>query len=423
MHKTLVNIKYSVLVFGFLLAVSISLLSGRLLITGSAVGGDSVYYYAALRSIVIDKDLDFQNEYNYFHNQTSNFTRNRKISVIPEKNLLTQKLPAKYPIGTAVLLTPSFLLAHGLIIVLQKFGFNITSDGYNIFYQLVASLTSLLYAFVGLLLIYNLGKKIFSAKIALLGTLSIWLATPLVYYMTMEPLNSQSLSFFCVSLFIYYWFMTRTSRTTYQWIILGLIGGFISIVRFQDSLFLLIPVIDSLRKFSFQVIIFLSSAALVSTIQLGVNNYLYGSFFYSIYSSSLHTAIGKAAFPYLTSPKIFYSLLSAERGLLVWSPILIFAFTGLYWFAKKTRLVGCLLIFSFLAQLYVVSSWGDPTQGDSFGNRILINSGLIFALGIMQFLKNMFTYLKLFLVIFGLLILLNGALFISFVFRIVGQPY
>lgn len=200
-----------------------------------------------------------------------------------------------------------------------------------------------------------------------------------------------------------------------------------SIVRFQDSLFLLIPAIDNLKKNSFQVIIFLIifllSAALVATIQLGVNYYLYGSWSYNIYGSSLHTPIGKAAFPHLTSPKIFYSLFSAERGLLVWSPILIFSITGLYWFAKKIRLAGCLLAFSFLAQLYVVSSWGDPTQGDSFGNRILLNSSLIFALGIMQFLKNMFAYVKLFLAIFSFFILMNGVLALLYVFRIIGQPY
>lgn len=382
--------------------------------TGSAIGGDAVYYYVALRSIAIDYNLDFQNEYEYFHNQTSNFTKNRKLPEIPDKNPNTEKLPTKYPIGNAIFLILPFLMIHLLVILLQQLS-SVAADGYNIIYQSTAALTSLLYAFLGLVLIYDLGRKIFSAKLAFLGTLSIWLTTPLIYYMTMEPLNSQPLSFFSVTLFIYLWFKIRNQGKFYQWILLGLIGGLMSIVRYQDTLFLLIPIIDSLRRFFLMTVIFLLFAALPITIQLQVNNYLYGSL--------LETAYSNAGFPYLTSPKIFYSLFSFERGLLVWSPILNFALIGLYWFIKKYKLVGILLFFSFLVQLYVVSSWADPTQGDSFGNRILLNSSLIFALGLMQFLKEINIRQKLLLIIISLFILTNGILAGLFIFRIIGQPY
>ncbi len=400
----------------FILLFCILLLFGRLSVTGSAIGGDGVYYYAALRSIAIDHNLDFKNEYEYFHESTSDFTKNRKIPVIPEENSITQKLPGKYPIGSAIFLLPSFLITHFAVILLGELGFGIPSDGYNIIYQGSAALSSLIYAFLGLLLIYALGKKMFEPKIAFLGTLCIWLSTPLIYYMTMEPLNSQSLSFFCVSLFIYLWFITRKNRNFYKWVILGLVGGFMSIIRYQDSLFLLIPIIDALlSKKLFMIFTLLLSATVGATSQLWANNYLFGSPFITGY-----TGIG---FPYLASPKIFYSLFSLERGLLVWSPILSFALLGLYLFIKRFKFLGRLLLFAFLIQLYIVSSWADPSQGDSFGNRILINSNLIFALGLMQFLKNFSPYQKLILTIFSGLILLNGVLAGLFVLRIIGQPY
>jgi len=112
-----------------------------------------------------------------------------------------------------------------------------------------------------------------------------------------------------------------------------------------------------------------------------------------------------------------------ERGLFIWSPILIFATLGLYYFIKAFRKVGIILFISFLIQVYIVSSWADPTQGDSFGNRMLINSSLIFALGLMQFLKTFKKHQKMFLVIFALFILLNSLLAGLFIFRIIGQPY
>lgn len=386
--------------------------------TKSIIGGDAVYYYASLRSIVIDHDLQFKNEFEYFYNQRSPFTGNRKIPFILSENPLTKRLPAKYPIGSAILLIPPFLITHGILILLQKVGIGITTDGYNLIYQASAAIGSLLYAFFGLLFTYHLGKKIFNPKAAFLATLAIWLATPLIYYMTMEPLTSQPVSFFCVSTFIYLWYKTREKHQIYQWMILGIIGGLMSIVRYQDSLFLLIPFVDSLRKFPSKFLclfVLFISAGLIIAIQLGVNNYLFGFPF--------RTGEGDAGFPYLTNPKILYTLFSFERGLFIWSPILIFAFMGLYLFIRRFRFVGNLLFFSFLLQVYVVSSWINPTQGDSFGNRILLNSNAIFAIGIMQFLKNTAVYQKLFLIVLSLLILINGILVGLFVFRIIGQPY
>ncbi len=418
LNRLLNNPKHHLIILGIILLISIFLLLGRIYKTKSAIGGDAVYYYATLRSIVVDRDLDFKDEFEYFYNQRSPFTGNRKIPFILPINQTTGREPTKYPIGSAVFLIPPYLITHGILTVLQIAGVGVVTDGYSLVYQASAAVASLLYAFLGLLFIYQLGKKIFDPKIAFLGTLFIWLATPLIYYMTMEPLTSQPLSFFCVSAFVYLWYTTRNNRKLYQWIILGAIGGLMTIVRYQDSLLLLIPIIDNLKKilpnFS-KVLVFLFFVGLIISIQLSVNNYLFGS--------PLRTGAYDAGFPYLLSPKIPYTLFSFQRGLYVWSPILIFASIGLYWLTKKIKLVGTLLVIFFLLQVYVVSSWIDPTQGDSFGNRILINSNPIFALGLMQFFKEMKNYQKIFLIIFSLLILVNGILAGLFVLRIIGQPY
>lgn len=411
------NQKYHLIVFLFLLIFCVLLIFGRLFTTGSTIGGDAVYYYSILRSIAVDGNLDLKNEYEYFHSEVSGFTGNRKIPEIPAENPHTFRLPAKYPIGSAILLLPAFVMTHILMVLLQSLGFAIHPDGYNLFFQAVSALSSLIYAFIGLLLIYKLGKKIFNAGISFIATLGIWLATPLIYYMSMEPLNSQAVSFFTVSLFIYLWYTTLDKRKLYQWAMLGLAGGLMSIVRYNDSLFLLIPLIDSLRKLPSALpgifLLFVSAVSIIS-IQLGVNNYFFASPF--------STGVYEAGFPYLTSPKIFYTLFSFERGLLFWSPILTFSLVGLVWFAKRTKLPGILLVISFILQVYIISSWADPSQGDSFGNRILINSGIIFALGLMQFLKNV-KRIKIYLFLFSVLILLNSILIGFYVLRIIGQPY
>lgn len=407
MEKPISNQKNHIIIFFLIFTFCLLLLFGRLIKTGSAIGGDAVYYYSTLRSLAVDNDLDFNNEYQYFHQDTSIFTGNRKIPVIPDKNSKTGKLPAKYPIGTAILLLPSFFITHTLI----------HADGYNIYYQSAAAINSLFYVFIGLILIYNLGKKLFNSKISFLATLGIWLATPLIYYMTMEPLNSQPLSFFSVSLFIFLWFQIRKSNNLKYWFILGIVGGLMGMVRYQDLLFILIPILDVfiLKTNILRVFILAITTSVTLIPQLLTNNYLFGSAFITDYSNS--------GFPYLFSPKIFYSIFSLERGLLIWSPILIFALIGLYWFFKKSKIEGSFFIVSLLIQLYIISSWADPSQGDSFGNRILINSNIIFAIGLMQFLKHFQDLQKIIISFLVLLITLNGILAALFVFRIIGQPY
>ncbi len=417
--KLLNNPKIHLKIFLVILAGCIFLLLGRLYMTGSAIGGDAVHYYISLRSIVIDRDLNFDNEYEYFYNQRSVFTGNRKVPYIPDKNPVTARLPAKYPIGNAIFLIPPYLLTHISLLTLHKLGINVATNGYGVLYQASAAIGSLIYAFLGLLLIYNLGKKIFEPKVAFPGTLFIWLATPLIYYMTMEPLSSQPISFFSVSAFIYLWYSTRKNRKFHHWIMLGIVGGLMSMVRYQDALFLLIPIIDSFKKLSGNIsrtLVFIFFAGLGLSVQFAVNNYLYGSLFHA-------SVYGDMSFPFLTSPKILYTLFSLERGLFVWSPILIFAVIGLYWFRKSFKFIGSLLVLSVFLQVYLISSWVDPGQGDSFGNRILINSNSIFALGLMQFIEKTKSNGKLLLIIFTLLALVNGILAVLFIFRFIGQPY
>lgn len=417
--KLIENDKYHPFLFACLLIFCTLLLVGRTYKTRSAIGGDAVYYFANLRSLVIDQDLNLQDEYEYFHHQVSPFTGNTKIPVIPQKNIQTGKLTPKYPIGTAIALSPLYLITHLILLFLQNSGIRVTTDGYSLIYQLSAALSSLLYGWVGILLTYQLGKQFFHAKIALISSFLICLATPLIYYMTMEPLSSQSISFFFVSLFIYLWFISRKQTQIHIWVLLGVIGGLMSITRYQDSLFLLLPILDFLINFQkktvIRLLLFLIFTGIVVSIQLTVNNYFNGSF--------LNTGVYSVGLPYLTSPKIFYTLLSLQRGLFVWSPVLIFSVFGLYWFAKKIKFIGSLLLLISLLQIYITSSWADPTQGDSFGNRILINLNIIFALGIMQFLNETKSYHKIFSGIFSLLILLNGILAGLFIFRIIGQPY
>ena len=337
MIKFFANVDRHKFLFIFGLIASVLLLLGRFHVTQSVIGGDAVYYYVNVRSLVIDRDLDFQNEYRHFYNEVSAFTGNRKIRSMPGEDVLTGRLPNRYPLGSAIALVPFFAFGHILSLLLNRIGFMIPADGYGPTYQLSVGFGGLFYGFIAIVMIYHLGKRLFDPITALVGAIAIWLATPLIYYMTMEPLMSHTISVFAVTLFVFLWYVTRERRHLYQWIALGLVGGLMSIVRYQDSLFLLIPVIDTVvcvirrdnsleRSWRYSIIslcIFLIATSLVISVQLYVNRILYGFAFTTGYAGE--------GFPYWNSPKLFFSLFSTQSGLLLWSPVVAFSLGSIYW--------------------------------------------------------------------------------------------
>jgi hypothetical protein len=446
MIKFLANIRNHQIIFGLLLLLNVMLLVGRFYITQSVLGGDSVYYYSTIRSLVIDGNIDYRNEYQHFHREVSSFTGNPKIPTIPAAHPVTKRLPNRYPIGNAIALIPFFVIAHLLSLVLSSIGLPVVTDGYGVIYQLFTSLGSLLYGFLGLIIIYFLGRKQFdsfsfdrfshNSSVAFVGTIAIWLATPLIYYMTMEPLMSHTTSMFFASLFVAIWYVTYTKPTVVTAIALGVLGGMLCITRYQDILFLLIPIGSAIAAVPVYpkvkpwgrrapphplklLLITLIAAALVICLQLYITWYLYGTPFTTGY-----VYVGDS-FNWL-SPKLGVTLFSSKGGLLLWSPILLFAIVGLILFLRKQILSGILLGITLLSTWYLISAWSSPEGGDSFGNRMMLSFSIVFAIGLMQFLstfeRQKILY-RVILILFGIFVLINAVLAGLYCFRVIGNPY
>ena len=68
--------------------------------------GDGLHYYAQLRSVVIDQDLDFSNEYTYLS------TLNQGGVISPDEKTVTGKVRNSWAVGTAIFWSPFFIAAH-----------------------------------------------------------------------------------------------------------------------------------------------------------------------------------------------------------------------------------------------------------------------------------------------------------------------
>lgn len=356
------------------------------LVTPRLYAVDSVEYFSYLHSIFFDGDLDFSNEYRYFQQ----LNPRAGIEGVLDKRDPTTGLPLNVaPVGTALLWSPAYLLAHGGILLARALGAPVEADGLSRPYTLAVCYASVLYAFAGLSLSYRLCRRLFSPFASALAVAVVWLATPAFFYSHASPPWSHSASLFAVALLIYVWYGTRERRTPARFLALGLLGGLAALVREQDVVFLLIPTVEALatwrRSVARPVPALLGRLALLATgallafaPQLAVYRVLGGRF------APNPTVAGKFTW---WSPYFFQVLGDPHYGLLVWCPVLIPALAGLFLLGRRDRLLSLALGLAFLAQVYLTGAYLTWMGPGSFGPRRFIASTAIFALGLAAFLS------------------------------------
>ncbi len=81
-------------------------------------------------------------------------------------------------------------------------------------------------------------------------------------------------------------------------------------------------------------------------------------------------------------------LLSPDRGILFFTPVILFAIYGAFFLYKKNPKLTSLFVGIALIDIVLYGMWGDPWGGWAFGSRYLIPSYAICALLIAQFLES-----------------------------------
>jgi hypothetical protein len=354
-------------------------------ITGYVIGSDGLGYYAHLRSMLVDGDIQFANEfleYNQFGQAVPN----------PHLRTVTDHVPNKYFIGPALLWVPFFLVAHTLTILANQFGFALEPDGYSVLYQFFIGFGSIIYGLAGLSLIYKITIRFFHKNEALIATSLIALGTNVFYYLTNEPTMSHSMSMFAVSLFAFIWVSDVGNRQKGAVVLLGLTAGLMVLIRSQNALFLVLLVLEWIRflkiesdfvsRFRKQIVEFgvFGITFLITLLpQFVVWKILYGHFlFYSYEGEGFNFA----------NPHLLDSLFSARHGLISWTPAILLALAGVLLFLRKQPKFGLALIVAFILQWYLNASWHCWWFGHSFGGRAYINCSFIFAIGIAMFLTT-----------------------------------
>ncbi|MDQ1407141.1 MAG: hypothetical protein QOG55_2770, partial [Acidobacteriaceae bacterium] len=215
-------------------------------IINPTVHGDGVGYYAYARSMLIQHNLRFEEDWRHANRffSTSRVDENERLR--PEEYTPTGYVDNHFTVGPAILWFPFLILAHLAVLMTHAFGGHVSADGFSRPYLIAMALGTAFYGFGGLLLSFLLAKKYVRDRWAFLATMGIWLATSLPVYMYFNPAWSHAHSAFTVALFLWYWERTRGLRTIAQWSALGIISGLMIDVYFPNGVFLLLPLIEAL---------------------------------------------------------------------------------------------------------------------------------------------------------------------------------
>ena len=343
---------------------------------------DGIAYYSYLRSLFFDQDLDFANEYEelgYF-----------EVESYPKEKTATGYYPNSWSIGPAILWIPFLIIAHLLALFFNLFGYNIPLDGYNPLYTGLVAVGTSVYGFLGFFLVFLVLRRYFSQRISFLATGVMLASSPVLWYMFNQPFYAHALSFFAVSLFIYYWLRMPQEGSYRHWIILGLIAGLMSLIRWSNVVFIAIPFAGTLIKYyistkkkgkeriklktlSKKIVLFLLVFTAIFSPQLIAWKIIYGSAF---------TIPQGSAYIHWARPFISELLFSSRHGLFSWSPIIYLSVIGLLLFLRRDFSFGLLIWLSLVLVTYINSVAGTWWGEGSFGMRRFCCCLLLFSLGL-----------------------------------------
>ena len=317
---------------------------------------DTRNYYAYLRSIVFDHDVDFTNEWLAWG--------------LPAAPLTATGLRHNpFPVGPALYWFPFFAVAHLYVLITHSLGLRPWApDGYALPYlnALAAGSISAVTA-GGYLLARSMAGYLTLRQAAIVVTGAI-LTSSIAYYTFVVPGMAHALTFALACLVVWAWREAERAPSLRSWCLLGLSVGLVTLTRWQGLVIGLLPAalaVPQLRQRTARPL-WIAAAAGVGLLallpQLVVWKLLYGRW--------LTMPQGRAYLDW-SSPHLVDVLFSAEHGFFDWTPVMLAGTLGLLLLlllpSMRTFAVASLAVMA--ATAWVNGGVRDWEGNDSFAAR------------------------------------------------------
>lgn len=319
---------------------------------GARLQSDGFYYYAFTRSIWFDRDLNLTNDYALLGIDD------------PQHQFLLQPTVTGYAqsawaIGPALAWLPFFGAGHLAATTLAGQGVDVRTDGTSFPYRQAVCLAGLFYGLLGLWWSYRIARRVSAASTATVAVCAIGAGTFVLWYLVREPTMSHSVSMASVAGFVLAWLTHRTSTSWRTWALLGMLGGVMVIMRWQNAIVLVLPALTMVTRPRLAAVF--AGGVFVATLpQMWTSHALYGE--------------------WITQPPVSPRLLwwnaqwidvlwSSRSGLFGTSPAAYLGAIGLLFAWRKHRALAATGLLTLVLMTWTNGAVEDWWAGASFGGR------------------------------------------------------
>ena len=313
---------------------------------------------------------------------------------VPEGSMNARKneqgeVVIKYTCGVSFFYLPFFAAAHAW----TAWKGEDPNDYFNRHYLRAIAWCGFFFGFVGLYFLRRTLLRTYSEKVTALTIFSILLGTNLFHYVTREMSISHSFSF-CLFAFVAWLTPRFLSRMSWKnTLLLGAALGWVTLIRPTNlmlALFVLLFDVYSWKALKERVAALWSAwpkllgAAAVAFLFF-IPQMLY---WHEMTGFWLRYSYEGEDFIYWNKPKIADVLFDVQNGLLLYSPIVLFALIGIGigWRQKRHQAPAMTLIF--VLATYIFASWWAWWFGGAFGHRCYVEFYALLALPMAGFYES-----------------------------------
>jgi hypothetical protein len=307
------------------------------------VESDGIHYYAYLRSLLFDGDLDLRNEYEMLGWANT-----------AHRNVL--------PVGVAILWSPLVLIVHLGRETARLFGAGPPS-GVEPIYQGAACLATLAYGAAGLFLLQGALRRWTGPAAAFWATVLCWIGSPLRFYLSVIPGMAHGAEFFAAVLVLRAYLALRDRPDAGRAARAGAACGLLFLVRSQDGILLSLPALELVvravqghdaRGTGRALLALVGAFAVTALPQAAVWQAMFG-----VPLLIPHKVIHGARFMHLDQPELWGTLFSPRGGLFLNYPATLLAAVGLALLALRDGRYVATILPALLAGWYVNSTIFD----------------------------------------------------------------
>jgi len=285
-----------------------------------------------------------------------------------------------YTLGFALLWSPFFFIGH----TWAKVG-GYPVDGWSFPYQFCIANGVLLYILLGLFFLRKVLLKFFSEHLSSIVLLLLVLGTNYFHEAFNDFMQPHAQMFTGYAILLYYTIRWHEEQGRKFIMIAGFVMGIMILARPSEILCVIIPLlwkvydresltrkINLIRRNFSQLVLLLVFAFIPFIPQFLYWKVVTGKWLFYSYGHY-------EGFDFLR-PHILNVLFSFKKSWFVYTPMIVFPIIGIILLRKYNREIFFPVLFFFLANFYLLSSWAAWWNGGSFGMRYFVDSYSVMAI-------------------------------------------